>query len=192
LFKSLGTGVEYWRLKNYNLYYDFHITNNPKDYSEILSNTFDVNKTKIINYYCHHKNPITASKLGSGPVRGQKDLKKKGIDAAKRHTDTTMPYFKEYIKELDNIIEYGKENNIKIVLVTSPTYHTYSENLNNRQLSLMSHLLDSITKNNQNVFWADYLKDKNFTKEDFYDGDHLRLQGAKKFTEILNQKLDSL
>jgi len=76
--------------------------------------------------------------------------------------------------------------------VTTPTYHTYSDNLNMQQLSLMNHLLDSFSKNNQNVYRVGYLKDKNFTKEDFYDGDHLRLQGAKKFTKILNQKLDSL
>lgn len=192
LFSSLKTGVEHWRLKNYNLYYDFHISHNPKDYSEVLSNTFDVNKMKAINYYRLHKNPITLSKLGSGPLKAQKDLNKNGIAAAKRHTDTTLPFFKEYIKELDSIINYCKENNIKIILVTSPTYHTYSDNLNTQQLSLMNHLLDSLSKNNQNVFRADYLKDENFRKEDFYDGDHLRLQGAKKFTEILNQKLDSL
>lgn len=192
LFSSLETGVEHWRLKNYNLYYDFHITNNPKDYSEVLSNTFDVNKTKAINYYMLHENPITLSKLGSGPLKNQKDIRKAGIDAAKRHTHLSLPYYKGYIKELGNIIEYCKNNNIQIILLTSPTYYTYSENLNVKQLSLMNHLLDSLSKNNQNVFRADYLKDENFKQEDFYDGDHLRLQGAKKFTEILNHKLDSL
>ncbi len=192
LFYSLETSTESWRLKNYNLYYDFHITHNPKNYYEILSNTFDVNKKKIINYYYHNYTPLTQSRLGSGIAKKQTDLNKTGIAAAKRHTDTTLPFYKEYIKELGKIIDYSKENDIKIILVTTPTYHTYSDNLNMQQLSLMNHLLDSLSKNNQNVYRVGYLKDKNFTKEDFYDGDHLRLQGAKKFTKILYRKLDSI
>lgn len=192
LFSSLETGVENWRMKNYNLYYDFYVTHKVKDYSEVLSNTFDVNKIKAIDYYWLHKNPITLTKRGSGPLNMQYDLKETGIAAAKRHSLPSLLYYKEYIKELGKIIEYCKSNDIRIILVTSPTYYTYFDNLNMEQLSLMNHLLDSLSKNNQNVYRADHLKDKKFTKEDFYDGDHLRLQGAKKFTEILNQKLDSL
>lgn len=192
LFSSLESQVEYWRIKNYNLYYDFNLTNLPKNYSEVLSNTFEVNKKKIINYYWHHDNPITQSRLGSGAKRVQKDLYETGINSSKRHTHSKLPFYKDYLKQINGIIEYCNENQIKILLVTSPTYHTYYENLNTVQLSKMNYLLDSIAQMHQNVYRLNYLKSKNFIAEDFYDADHMRLQGAIKFTEILNQKLDSL
>lgn len=66
LFSSLKISKESWRLKNYNLYYNLNITSNPKNYSEILSNSFIINKKRFSRYYVNNESLILSSTLGGG------------------------------------------------------------------------------------------------------------------------------
>ncbi len=192
LFSSLATSKERWRLKNYNLYYDFNITQNPKNYSELLSNSFEINKKRFSRYYFKNKNPLTTSILGSGTVNGSGDIEKTGPITALRDTKKDLYQYKNYLDEYNYIIKYCAENNITVIFLTAPAYKSYTNNLSTVQLSLMNRLLDSISNSNKNVYWMNFLKDSSFDANDFYDGDHLKLHGAKKITDILKNKLDSL
>ena len=56
----------------------------------------------------------------------------------------------------------------------------------------MQTTLDSIVLNNTNVYWLNLLKNKSYLYKDFTDPDHLSSQGAIKFTEQLNNFINSL
>jgi hypothetical protein len=192
LFSSLTTTKEKWRLKNYNIYYDFCITYKPKNYSEILGNTFIVNEQKFNDYFFKNTSLITCTTLGGGPISNNNNTLKAGLKAAKRHTKKEFKYYKKYVNELDKIIKYAKQNQFKIVVITPPGYSYYVNNLEPNQLNLMQTTLDSIVLNNTNVYWLNLLKNKSYLYKDFTDPDHLSSQGAIKFTEQLNNFINSL
>ncbi len=78
-----------------------------------------------------------------------------------------------------------------LVLITTPCWHTYYENVNQQQISKMYELIKQIQMD-YNVPYLDYLKDNRFVSEDFADPQHLFDNGAEKFTKILQQTIDSL
>lgn len=192
LFSSLETSKENWRLKNYNLYYNFNITIKPKNYFELLSNTYSVNKERFFQYYINDKNQITCSNLGEGTIEENKNIDISALKAVKRHTKEGLPYYKEYLSGLNDIILYARVHDIKIILVTLPAYKEYANNLDKKQLKLMNTLLDSIVYSHNNVYRKDYLYDTNFIKEDFLNADHLNKKGAEKLTFKLNNYIESL
>ncbi len=193
LFSSVKTSTESWRLKNYNLYYNFNLGLKPTNYSELLSNSFDLNWKRFKQYYINAENNlIQSSELGSGSRDGGIDLISSSKAAAKRHTKLNLPYFKDYIKGLNEIIKVANENNVKVIITTTPAYKSYLVELNPHQLNVMDKTLDSIVHSNNNAFRFNLLDDIRFIETDFYDGDHLNSEGAKKFTSALNSYLKEL
>tara|TARA_R110002072_G_scaffold117281_14_gene248273 strand:+ start:5324 stop:6178 length:855 start_codon:yes stop_codon:yes gene_type:complete len=193
LFSSVKTSTESWRVKNYNLYYNFNLDLKPTNYSEVLSNSFNLNWKRLKQYYVNSEvNLIQSSELGSGTKEGSIDLVKSGKIAAERHTKPDLPYFKDYIIRLNEIIKVAKENNVKVIITTTPAYKSYLIELNPHQLNLMNKTLDSIAHSNNNAFRFNLLNDAGFIETDFYDGDHLNSEGAKKFTSAFNSYLKEL
>lgn len=193
LFSSVKTSTESWRLKNYNLYYNFNLGLKPTNYSELLSNSFELNWKRFKQYYINAENNlIQSSELGSGSRDGGIDLISSSKAAAKRHTKPNLPYFKDYIKGLNEIIKVANENNVKVIITTTPAYQSYLVELNPHQLNVMDKTLDSIVHSNNNAFRFNLLDDIRFIETDFYDGDHLNSEGAKKFTSALNSYLKEL
>ncbi len=193
LFSSVKTSTESWRVKNYNLYFGFNLGYKPTDYSEVLSNSFDLNWKRLNRYYINSEsNLIQSSELGSGTKKGSINLVKSGKTAAKRHTKPDLPYFKEYIMGLNEIIKVANEHNVKVIITTTPAYKSYLTELNPLQLNVMDKTLDSIVHSNINTFRFNLLNDVRFIETDFYDADHLNSEGAKKFTSALNSYLKEL
>lgn len=106
-------------------------------------------------------------------------------EAAKRHTAENWNYLSDNHSYLDKIISYCKARNIRLVFITTPTWHTYNEKLDKKQLDKMYDIIYSYT----DIEYHDYLKDNRFAEDDFYDGDHLSDVGAKKFTLILKNEI---
>jgi hypothetical protein len=96
--------------------------------------------------------------------------------------------FEHTISYLNEMIEIAKTKKIEVVIVTPPVYKTYYENCNEKLVMANDHLTQSISNFN-NIKYFDYLKDKRFDKNDFYDNDHLNMQGAKKFSSIINSEI---
>lgn len=103
----------------------------------------------------------------------------------KRHTAENWNYLEENCYYLNKIISFCKSRNIKLILITTPTWHTYYENLNKKQLDKMYEVIHKIP----NAEYYDYLKDERFVENDFYDADHLSDIGAKKFTLIFKKEV---
>ncbi len=183
MFSSMETGGEPWRAQYYKAYFDINVTK-PTDGLELFCNTFELNIDKIINYYIFDEQELNCSSLGWGTTYQSlksKDLMKTGIKAAARHTYADERYIKENLQVLIRIFKFAKARNIEVLLVTSPTYKSYYNNLNEMQLYRTLEETNKLASRYQ-VKYVNMLKDRFFNETDFYDGDHLNEIGARKFS----------
>jgi hypothetical protein len=112
-------------------------------------------------------------------------------EAAIRHTKSNQ-YENYNLKYLADIIRFCKERSVNVILITTPTYHTYYDLIDkSEQLARMYAIIDSL-KVEYDLTYFDYLKDHRFETDDFIDADHLDDVGAAKFTKILNKDMQMI
>jgi hypothetical protein len=189
LFSRLSDGIEYWRVKNYNLYYDMQLSNSLSENSELMSVNFKSNLSRIISFYLLNETSITCSEFGFGSnYKKSKDLVNTGESAALRHTAKHLSKLNESVEILKEIISFASKNNIRIIFYTSPAYKTYVSNLDLNQLNLTINTITELAEKNSNCNYFNLLEDSSFNSSDFRDADHLNPEGAKK----LSLKIDKL
>ena len=193
LFSRLSSGIEYWRIKNYNIYYKMNLSNNLSDNSELLSVNFRSNLKRIASFYIFNNTPVSCSKLGFGENhKKNKNLIETGKSAAKRHTEKDLSELQESIRIINSILKMASKNNAKVIFYTSPAYRTYISNLNKNQLNLTINTIKKLSDNKDNCLYVNFLNNSSFLAEDFRDADHLNKKGAKKLTKqlyrIINEK----
>lgn len=191
-FADLENSIESWRVKNYQLYYHFYSSIKPESNFEILSNKVDYNFHKLKEYYYNEYAYTTQSNLGFGTVYDsskKNDLMKTGIEAAKRHTVNTNKYFDKDFNSLKSILQIAEQKNIKVLLICSPAYHSYYDNLEKRQMNISITVGKQLEHDFANCSYNNFLKDSSFTAEDFYDADHLNNRGARKLSIKINSLL---
>lgn len=192
--RRLKDDAETWREKKYHIYYNIILKNAD------IENTFEIfdknpeRWNRVKNSLLFKQNDITCDKLGHGisysSNRKSKDWESTGIAAAKRHTtNTDQAIIKENEDYVDAIVRKCKSRDIKVILLTTPTWHTYSENLNKNQLRMTTDFCKQMSSKYSNIVYIDLLVDKRFESKDFYDADHLCDIGAKKLTLILNDTI---
>jgi len=195
LYGKLETGVEAWRVKNYNIYYDINTSKALKDHTEILGNKINVNVQRIKAYYISGKSNISCTPLGWGLDYNStktNDLYKSGKTAALRHSKDDInsekwtAVFKENTQILQSIIAWAKAKNIQVLLFTPPAFETYRNNLNKEQLNRTIYTINQLVKQTDNCTYINLLSDSNFVAKDFYDADHLNEIGAKKLSLMIN------
>ena len=193
LFARTSIGVESWRMKNYNIYYNMKTSIKPKDYLELFSFNLKRNLKRIKAYYYYNIDNLTCSNQGYGNTEmEQSDLIKTGKIAAEKHTKKEKNYLKESIEIINEIISYAENNNKNILFYISPAYYTYRDNLDSIQLKITIDKIDSISNKHKNSFYINLMGDKNFIAEDFRDADHLNTNGAKKLTQIINNYIEEI
>lgn len=95
----------------------------------------------------------------------------------------------EIIADLTDFISFLKARNIEPILFSSPTYTEYNDYLDKEQITRNIVDISNICEKFNIQYWR-FNEDVRFLKEDFYNPDHLNKKGAKKFSEILNNKLN--
>ena len=191
LYNRLETGVESWRIKNYNIYYGFNRSYYFKDNFEILNGKTLENLFRIVNFYLKTDSNITCNELGWGFLNNSKnnqDLFATGKTATKRHAKRQKSFFNENVVLLNDIISIAKSKRVKVIFYTSPAYKTYVSQLNKQQLQRTVTTITNIASSNTNVKYFNFLSDKSFDAKDFFDADHLNEIGAEKFSK----KMDSI
>lgn len=113
------------------------------------------------------------------------------IKAGTFKEDTIKSERLEVIIDLNNFILFLKNKNIEPILFSSPTYRDYNKYLNGKQVERNLEDIHSICKKNDIQYWR-FDEDIRFSKEDFYNQDHLNKKGASKFSIILNDRLRTL
>ena len=97
---------------------------------------------------------------------------------------------KEVIADLHDFIIQLKERNIEPILFSSPTFSEYNQYLDTVIINRNKRDIAKISYTDNVEFW-DYMDSEKFSLEDFYDSDHLNKVGAKKFTKMLSNRLET-
>lgn len=194
LYSRTSTGLNGWRVKNYEIYYDINRSYKLKDHSELLSLKFSTGLKRAYSYLKNtNTSSITCNHLGYGNItKPQRDLNHTGITAAKRHTKKDKGFFDENLSIIYQIIEYAKQSDIKILFYTSPAFSSYRENLDLGQLNLTLKTIKDISTQNENCSYYNFMEDNDFNSNDFRDADHLNNNGAQKLSIKLNEKLKNM
>ena len=194
MYSTLEGGIENWRVKNYIIYYDISTYGNYWHRFEIFNGKLPRNISRAKSYLFNGKSDITCNKFGFGTTynsKDRKDLIETGKTRSKRHTielENNQTTFSKNIKTINSIIEFANTHNLKIIFITCPAYSSYCENLNPIQLDNSVNTIKKLSAKNTNTAYYNFLTDKTFIAEDYYDADHLNEIGARKLTK----KMDSI
>lgn len=190
LRSELENGSEYWRVKGYCIYMGCNYHRGELSYNLELST-----KGKIRSVIPSWKSSEKLSYIscdeygfGLGYQKAHRDtvLYDSGAQAAKRHTNPSTKYVAENKKRIESILQDCQQKGVQVLLLTTPTYPTYYTLLEEGQYTEFVTACQEWEQSYPNVTYINCLQDTDFTKEDFYDADHLNECGAEKLTKKLN------
>ena len=189
---GLENGIESYRCRYYKIYMDCDLYSDFSIYNIAL---YDI-KTRIelnrLKTLVEKKSELWCDKYGWGtayPINN-KDLDIwENADVVKWQTAKDWTTTNRNIAIIKEMANFCQKNDIRLVLITTPCWHTYYKKLDKKQLNKMYKLTYALQKE-CNLQYFDFLKDKRFIADDFYDSSHLSDIGANKFTKILKQELD--
>ena len=129
----------------------------------------------------------------SGGTAGLGDTKVASVmDASatiKRHNSgMKLTYASQNRKYLEELFDALKARGIHIVIITTPTFHSYYDNLSPNAFALMQKEIEGL-RLKYGLEYRNYLTDSRFTVDDFSDSDHLSTVGAEKFSRILRDEV---
>lgn len=194
--RGLESGAEAYRCRYYKIYMDCFLYSDSPLYSLELSDirTAQGKFDKLLE----KDNEPEYDEYGWGTTY---QLSKKSMAkwndgteadaAAKRHTAKNWDYIEENYTQLQRLVQFCKTHNIQLILVTTPCWKTYTDNLDEKQLAKTYELTHKFASE-YGLPYFDYLKDERFIPNDFYDSNHLSDVGAEKFTKILAEDIRQL
>lgn len=186
---NLDKSKEWWRIKGYCIYMgcDYYGVN-PKYNLEITSKE---KKSQLKDAFLQQLNYRTCDTLGfctnyKKEYRAQ-DWQSTGLTACTRHSKGKKENIKTNLQYLEWIIQDCQTRNIKVILLTTPTFHTYYDVLNQDQVIEREEICNNLVKKYSNVTFLNWLKHEQFDEDDFFDADHLNEYGAEKLTKMLDE-----
>lgn len=194
--RGLEYGTESYRCRYYKIYMDCDLYPDISLHNLELSD-FRTAKGKIAKLI----SPNTDSgydKYGWGNTYklSKKDMVKwndgtEAEAAVKRHTAKSWKYINQNYLQMKELAEFCRSHHIQLILVTTPCWPSYYDNLKSEQLTKMYELTRKLQQE-YDLPYFDYLKDQRFEADDFYDSNHLSDVGAIKFTKILDKDIRSI
>lgn len=190
-------------VKNYVIYYD--CPNHPYSIKYHLESYWGINVSLLKQVISGKQYSLKCSELGMETDFSTENiitnLEASGQYEAKLHSYTTHfgACSEEVINEgyhkcLDyvrDIIIKCSDRRINVILLTTPTYHTYWMNLDKEQLQMTYKFCEQILSEFTNVSYLNMLQDERFTESDFFNADHLNRHGAEKLSKILNEYIEN-
>lgn len=89
------------------------------------------------------------------------------------HFDKTQNTVNENEGHVEHILNICKAQNIRVYMIISPIYKTYYEKVDSIQYNQMVYYCDSISDKYPHVRYKNFMTDKRFCEDDFFDADHL-------------------
>lgn len=187
---NMENSVENWRIKGYHIYMDCKFYRYGLFYNLELTS-----KDKLYSIFdmllLHEVSFMNCDSLGWGTnykLELRKDeWQKTGLAACQRHTIFSYEYIEDNKRYLKDIINDCAKRDIKVILLTTPTYKSYYELLDASQLTEMEEICIRFDEKYENVVYLNWLKHSDFTEDDFFDADHLNEYGAEKLTKMLDE-----
>lgn len=184
-------GIEH-ALYNHNWDYPIWYDNNILkkcfvSYSNGLSNSLRRSLKSIIktNYTM-----VRCDKEGAGKKEKKEGLEKTAIIDCERHNSLYKK--NEFIiernkKHFDKIVNLGKKNMAKTVVIIPPLHQEYLKRISNKNLTIFNQYIAQLKSKNVEIWDCMEL----YKNEDalFADSDHLNADGAKRFSKYLSDKL---
>ncbi len=96
--------------------------------------------------------------------------------------------FKEIYSMVDSFLYKCDKLNLEVVFIVPPVLPTYYKNVNQTICNKNEEAIISLTQRHK-ISYHNYFEDGRFSKEDFFDNDHLNFLGADKFSKILNKDI---
>jgi len=189
-------GIEDWRAKYYSIGYGCKYHRFEPKYNLETANGLQLEN--VVNSIQGKVNHRTCNDLGWGTnyklEKRSEDWEKSGPIAAMRHTldDIDTVVLTKNKMMVEEMINRCHQKHVSVIILTTPTYHTYWENLDKEQLDLFVEYCEDLEKQYNDVYYLNLLADDRFQPDDFFDADHLNEFGAEKLTLILQQAIDSL
>lgn len=193
---------DYWKNTIYLKYYNVNAFERPtwfKDRLVYLSNP-RFYSYKLLDYYYYNTDTSQLNEFGFDTNNYEGAFKKLNYDETKiashkfkiiSREDTDI--FKKNTAYLFEMLDYAKAENLKVIVCALPLYKTYLQERNPNVVRRRDSVLSVIKKKYSNVILLNEETDTlQFTAKDFLNENHLNPDGAKKFTALVNQKLDSL
>ncbi|RMG56606.1 MAG: hypothetical protein D6722_26235, partial [Bacteroidetes bacterium] len=161
----------------------------PKRYSLVL--LFSVKKAvdRSWAYFAGQDSLVEFDDRGWYGTDTQRDLAENAANAGPfhdRYYDEGLQ--KTNLNRLQAMIELCQNRDIEPVLVSLPMWVGYRQHTQPERWAYMHQTTDSLAQA-MGVPYLDFTEDARFTDEDFFDANHLRRQGAIRFTQILQDTL---
>lgn len=181
-----------WRAKNYRLYYNTNVSNNPMYSTEITSLPLKKNIERLRDYYRRGISEVTVDSRGllinTSIEKETVDLDAVGSIAAERHMKSMNAIDSTACREaIEQLIAKAAEKNITVILFTTPCYKSYTSRLDDTNISKMKKTAEELAGRYNHVEYHDFLFDSDFTADDFRDADHLNRRGSAKLTARLDE-----
>ena len=191
--------LEWWRVKNYCLYYACpYYKGDYRYHCEVIGNPLHIYEQvlRVMKYWTCGVDDVICDSLGLGLNHTKRERREQwvmnGEERVRLHTknlaenESVIQANKENI---EYIINRCKEKNVSVLLLTPPVYRTYYECVDSTQYTLVVDACKEWEQQNAHVHYLNLFKDSRFNEDDFYDADHLETEGAAKLTKILNTYL---
>ncbi|MGV0937440.1 hypothetical protein [Empedobacter falsenii] len=179
------------KLKYYSIYWNIDINNNDLNLNyEFFSEPIEVNYNRIKDYWIEDKNNFTIDTNGYikkryEPSWNDSIYAKKTFERhrANLNSNQIQRIIKTHYHDLEQIIKQAKSNNIKVVLLATPTTNLYKNYvIKTPQYFNLKNNINRLSKYDNVIFIDYFINNENFTKKDFKNSDHLNAKGADKLT----------
>lgn len=147
-------------------------------------------KDQVIQYiFSGFKNPEITMSSNGWDALGSGGSCITGESRAIFHTSIMNAFnIDENSSYIEQIAVMLKKRGIKLILISPPVCNSYFKNMDSEKYLSNQKRLKYLS-NKFRVEYFNYMNDQTYKDEDFIDSDHLSIVGAKKFTQILNQKI---
>jgi hypothetical protein len=112
-----------------------------------------------------------------------------GAVAAKLQDEIMNPkYAVDNMRYIEEMIQALRARRIDVVFVTTPATRSYYEGMRPDLYGVMQDRVQYLCRK-YGLLYFNYLKDRRFDNEDFFDSNHLDTRGAEKFSRFLSDEV---
>lgn len=148
--------------------------------------------------YLNYKMPLSADMYNDAGVEGtvkhierkERINARKGVDGWKNKSYPET--VKENVKILDDYLTLCEKNKVRPIMFLPPLSDVYKKHFNRKILDEFYYLIREAQKKHPSAAFLDGWKLQGFSDDDFMDIGHMNLQGAAKFSTMLNNAIESL
>jgi len=161
----------------------------PGYYSKILlgnylKNDTDINYNKFGFNKNRYKGKFKTLKYDSVAISNS-FVRKINKRANKKLFDYNVSFFY-------NMLDYCEKENLNIVIISPPTLDNYNRLRNPIILNRRDSILSDIALKYDNIYFLNSEEDSQFTSRKFWNENHLNPDGAKIFTQKLNEVINNI